>query len=310
MKATLGSPREITVPHRKIPLEIPEGVTPTEFFNSPCNLRHLAKENGLLRNAEGFLLYRKAIGHSNLFDTSIILDTSQRILDPLGRPVRRDQLSRQESIIFSRMTQVIFQYMNEHFPDPEKHLIFCGEASLDATWPLSKTGVPSIRMIHNHFIAYENEELINSPEASHDDPNLTGDSTRLDGAKTTDHSAVAQDTGQGESASETILSVAEEGFTSDSYEKLYREYETVAEDVLRFVSGIGLRTRDESTRRRDAQPMLYVYYQKFRHAGENYTAYGRHVDPAFLEMFAFRLILSLLPSLIIWGCLLWAQVLI
>ena len=173
MQATLGSPREITVPHRKIPLKIPEGVTPTEFFNSPCNLRHLAKENGLLNNAAGFLLYRKAIGHSNLFDTSIILDTSQRILDPLGRPVRRDQLSRQESIIFSRMTQVVFQYMHEKFPDPEKHLIFCGEASLDATWPLSKPGVPSIRMIHNHFMAFENEELMRAPQASPDNPNLT-----------------------------------------------------------------------------------------------------------------------------------------
>ncbi len=173
MNTTLGFPREITVPHRKIPLEIPKGVTATEFFNSPCNLRHLARENGLLKHALGFLLYRKAIGHSNLFDTSIILDTSQRILDPLGRPVRRDQLLKQEAIIFSRMTQVVFQYMQEHFPDPEKHLIFCGEASLDATWPLSKPGVPSIRMIHNHFIAFENEELLKSPEASHDDPNLT-----------------------------------------------------------------------------------------------------------------------------------------
>ncbi len=173
MKATLGSPREITVPHRQIPLDIPEGVTPTEFFNSPGNLRHLAKENGLLRNNEGFLMYRKAIGHSNLFDTSIILDTSQRILDPLGRPVRRDQLSKQEAITFSRMTQVVVQYMQEQFPDPEKHLIFCGEASLDATWPLSKPGVPSIRMIHNHFIAFENEEIIQAPEASHDNPNLT-----------------------------------------------------------------------------------------------------------------------------------------
>jgi hypothetical protein len=28
-------------------------------------------------------------------------------------------------------------------------------------------------MIHNHFIAYENEELLKAPEASHDDPNLT-----------------------------------------------------------------------------------------------------------------------------------------
>jgi hypothetical protein len=173
MQTQLGSPREITVPHRKIPLEIPEGFTATEFFNSPCNLRHLARENGLLKNKQGFLLYRKAIGHSNLFDTSIILDTSQRILDPLGRPVRRDQLLKQEALIFSRMTQVVFQYMQESFPDPEKHLIFCGEASLDATWPLSKPGVPSIRMIHNHFIAYENKELLEAPEASHDDPNLT-----------------------------------------------------------------------------------------------------------------------------------------
>jgi hypothetical protein len=173
MQKILGSPREITVPHRKIPLEIPEGVTATEFFNSPCNLRHLARENGLLENDQGFLLYRKAIGHSNLFDTSIILDTSKRILDPLGRPVRRDQLLKQEAQIFSRMTQVVFQYMQDCFPDPEKHLIFCGEASLDATWPLSKPGVPSIRMIHNHFIAYENQELLDAPEASHDDPNLT-----------------------------------------------------------------------------------------------------------------------------------------
>ncbi len=173
MQSTLGSPRELTVPHRKIPLEIPDGVTPTEFFNSPCNLRHLARENGLLRTQEGFLLYRKAIGHSNLFDTSIILDSSQRILDPLGRPVRRDQLSKRESIVFSRMTQVVFQYMQEKFPDPEKHLIFCGEASLDATWPLSKPGVPSIRMIHNHFMAFDNRDILNSPEASHDNPNLT-----------------------------------------------------------------------------------------------------------------------------------------
>ena len=91
-------PREVRNPHRRIPLEIPEGVTATEFFNSPCNLRHLSRENGLLRTKEGFLLYRKAIGHSNLFDTSIILDTSQTILDPLGRPVRRDQLDRREKI--------------------------------------------------------------------------------------------------------------------------------------------------------------------------------------------------------------------
>ena len=116
----LGFPREVRNPHRRIPLEIPEGVTATEFFNSPCNLRHLSRENGLLRTKEGFLLYRKAIGHSNLFDTSIILDTSQTILDPLGRPVRRDQLDRGEKLVFSRMTQVVFDYMLEKYPDPGK----------------------------------------------------------------------------------------------------------------------------------------------------------------------------------------------
>ncbi|TKB07653.1 hypothetical protein [Desulforhopalus sp. IMCC35007] len=170
---TISAPREVTTPHRKIPTEIPQGIAPTEFFNSPCNLRHLARENGLLRSPEGFLLYRKAIGHSNLFDTSIIFDTSQKVLDPMGRPVRRDHLSREENIVFSRMTKVVFDYMMEKYPDPEKHLIFCGEASLDATWPLNKPGVPSIRMIHNHFIAYEKSHLAASPLASEDNPNLT-----------------------------------------------------------------------------------------------------------------------------------------
>jgi len=169
----IGAPREITIPHRQIPLEIPEGITPTEFFNSPCNLRHLARENGLLRTSEGFLLYRKAIGHSNLFDTSIIFDTSQQVLDPMGRPVRRDQLSKAENIVFSRMTKVVLDYMLELFPDPQKHLVFCGEASLDATWPLNKSGVPSIRMIHNHFMVFEKSLLAAAPVAAEDNPNLT-----------------------------------------------------------------------------------------------------------------------------------------
>jgi len=173
MRNKVGVPREVTTPHRKIPLEIPDGITPTEFFNSPCNLRHLARDNGLLQTPENFLLYRKAIGHSNLFDTSIILDSSQTILDPLGRPVRRDELSKREKLVFSRMTQVVFKYMLEKYPDPEQHLLFCGEASLDATWPLGKPGVPSIRMIHNHFMVFENEAILCSPVASDDNPNLT-----------------------------------------------------------------------------------------------------------------------------------------
>ena len=173
MIAATTAPREVITEHRKLPLDIPEGVAPTEFYNSPCNLRHLARENGLLRNNLGFLLYRKAIGHSNLFDASIIYDTSQRVLDPMGRPVRRDQLTREENIVFSRMTKVVLQYMLEKYPDPEEHLVFCGEASLDATWPLNKPGVPSIRMIHNHFMVFENEFLRDSKQADDDNPNLT-----------------------------------------------------------------------------------------------------------------------------------------
>lgn len=83
---------------------------------------------------------------SNLFDTSIIFDTSEKILNPMGRPVRRDQLTPEENLVFSRMTQVILEYMLEKYPDPEEHLVLCGEACLDATWPLNKSGVPSIRI--------------------------------------------------------------------------------------------------------------------------------------------------------------------
>lgn len=173
MTATTPAPREVITEHRQLPLDIPERVAPTEFYNSPCNLRHLARENGLLRNSLGFLLYRKAIGHSNLFDASIIYDTSQQVLDPMGRPVRRDQLTREENIVFSRMTKVVLQYMLEKYPDPEEHLVFCGEASLDATWPLNKPGVPSIRMIHNHFMVFENGMLKTASLADDDDPNLT-----------------------------------------------------------------------------------------------------------------------------------------
>ena len=42
MSSKPGLPREVTTLHRRIPLEIPDGITPAEFFNSPCNLRYLA----------------------------------------------------------------------------------------------------------------------------------------------------------------------------------------------------------------------------------------------------------------------------
>ena len=166
-------PREVETPFRPLPLNIPEGMGKNEFFNSANNLKNLSEDNGLLKTRDNFLLYRKAIGHSLEFDTSIIFDTSQTILDPLGRPVRRDQLTKSQSHVWSRMSQTIMEYMLEIYPDPEKHLVFCGEASLDPTWPINKPGVPSIRMIHNHFIVYPQDLLRNAKEADRNNPNLT-----------------------------------------------------------------------------------------------------------------------------------------
>jgi hypothetical protein len=129
--------------------------------------------NGLLQNAENLLMYRKALGHSNVFDTSIIYNTSQVILDPLGRPVRRTQVPKQVRNVWNRMNQIIVSYMDEMFPDPEQYLILCGEASLDATWPLTSPGVPSIRMLHNHFIVFDKQQLRDAELADPDNPNLT-----------------------------------------------------------------------------------------------------------------------------------------
>ncbi|MGQ9685665.1 MAG: hypothetical protein ACUVT2_05070 [Thiobacillaceae bacterium] len=166
-------PREIVTPYRPIPLEVPEGMKPNEFFNSTENLNDLVHNNGLLQNPEGLLLYRKALGHSNEFDTSIIYNTSRSILDPLGRPVRRTQVPEAVKRVWNRMNQIIFAYMLEQYPDPDAHLVLAGEASLDATWPLTSPGVPSIRMLHNHFIVFDKDELRRAPLADADNPNLT-----------------------------------------------------------------------------------------------------------------------------------------
>ena len=168
-----SAPREIVTPYRPIPLEVPEGMKPNEFFNSAENLADLVHNNGLLRNPEGLLLYRKALGHSNLFDCSIIYDTSQAILDPLGRPVRRTQVPEAVKNVWNRMNQVIIEFMLERYPDPAAHLVLAGEASLDATWPLTAPGVPSIRMLHNHFIVFDQGELAAAPGADPENPNLT-----------------------------------------------------------------------------------------------------------------------------------------
>ena len=129
--------------------------------------------NGLLQNPEGLLLYRKALGHSNEFDCSIIYNTSQSILDPLGRPVRRTQIPEHVKNVWNRMNQVIIAYMLERYPDPDQTLVLAGEASLDATWPLTSPGVPSIRMLHNHFIVFNKDTLRTAPLADNHNPNLT-----------------------------------------------------------------------------------------------------------------------------------------
>ncbi len=168
-----SGPREIVTPFRPIPLDVPEGMKPNEFFNSTENLNDLVHNNGLLMNPENLLLYRKALGHSNTFDTSIIYNTSQTILNPLGRPVRRTQVPDNVRHVWNRMNQIIIEYMLEQFPDPAEHLVLAGEASLDATWPLTSPGVPSIRMLHNHFIVFPMEQLRGAKLADAKNPNLT-----------------------------------------------------------------------------------------------------------------------------------------
>ncbi len=168
-----SGPREIVTPFRSIPLEVPEGMKPNEFFNSTENLNDLVHNNGLLINPENLLLYRKALGHSTVFDTSIIYNTSQVILNPLGRPVRRTQVPENVKHVWNRMNQIIIEFMLERYPDPDKHLVLAGEASLDATWPLTSPGVPSIRMLHNHFIVFDKAELRSAKLADPKNPNLT-----------------------------------------------------------------------------------------------------------------------------------------
>jgi hypothetical protein len=166
-------PREIVIPFRPIPLDVPEGMKPNEFFNSTENLNDLEHNNGLLMNPENLLMYRKALGHSNEFDTSIIYNTSKCVLDPLGRPVRRTQVPDDVKRVWNRMNQILIAYMLEEFPDPDEALVLSGEASLDATWPLTSPGVPSIRMLHNHFIVFDKKQLSAAELTDPDNPNLT-----------------------------------------------------------------------------------------------------------------------------------------
>jgi hypothetical protein len=166
-------PRQLVTPFRPIPLDVPEGLKPNEFFNSTENLNDLVHNNGLLVNPENLLLYRKALGHSSEFDCSIIYNTSKIILNPLGRPVRRTQVPEEVKRVWNRMNQIVIAYMTEQYPDPGQALILAGEASLDATWPLTSPGVPSIRMLHNHFIVFPMDRLRSAELADPANPNLT-----------------------------------------------------------------------------------------------------------------------------------------
>jgi hypothetical protein len=71
------------------------------------------------------------------------------------------------------MNQIIIAFLVERYPDPEQALVLAGEASLDATWPLTSPGVPSIRMLHNHFIVFPLAQLRGAPLADPGNPNLT-----------------------------------------------------------------------------------------------------------------------------------------
>jgi hypothetical protein len=168
-----SGPREIVTPFRSIPLDVPEGMKHNEFFNSTENLNDLMNNNGLLINPENLLLYRKALGHSTEFDCSIIYNTSKSILNPLGRPVRRTQIEDNVKHVWNRMNQIVIDYMLEQYPDPDEALILAGEASLDATWPLTSPGVPSIRMLHNHFVVFPKQVLRKAKLADVNNPNLT-----------------------------------------------------------------------------------------------------------------------------------------
>jgi len=64
----------------------------------------------------------------------------------------------------------------------------------------------------------------------HDD-NLTGDPTKLDG-KTQDVTAAGVDSGQGAASAEVIYGAAERGFVGKGYQKVFTDYQTVAEQVM------------------------------------------------------------------------------
>jgi hypothetical protein len=63
------------------------------------------------------------------------------------------------------------------------------------------------------------------------DENLAGDPTKLEG-KTQDVTAAGVDSGQGSASAEVIYGAAERGFVGRGYQKVFTDYQTVAEQVM------------------------------------------------------------------------------
>ncbi len=63
------------------------------------------------------------------------------------------------------------------------------------------------------------------------DANLVGDPTKLEG-KTQDVTAAGVDSGQGAASAEVIYGAAERGFVGKGYQKVFTDYQTVAEQVM------------------------------------------------------------------------------
>ena len=63
------------------------------------------------------------------------------------------------------------------------------------------------------------------------DEHLAGDPTKLDG-KTHDVTAAGVDSGQGAASAEVIYGAAERGFVGKGYQKVFTDYQTVAEQVM------------------------------------------------------------------------------
>jgi hypothetical protein len=63
------------------------------------------------------------------------------------------------------------------------------------------------------------------------DPNIAGDPSKLEG-KTQDVTAAGVDSGQGAASAEVIYGAAERGFVGKGYQRVFTDYETVAEQVM------------------------------------------------------------------------------